>query len=137
MTIEVEENSESFKIVIDKNKYLLERPVDIGHAQATMAIVAKKNGETISDISKVDTAAGEQLDFTGIVIKNIVYPKELYTYESVKETASSLEKQMVNGTCKPCVIMKEVEKTNRTYLVPTLRDFLGDCLGCKIDDNPE
>lgn len=133
--VEIVENESSFSIVVDPKKYLIERKVDIGLANATIGISVKSDGKEI--VQAADLKNTENVEAGGIVIKQIDYPKDFFTYDTVRETADRLNKEMENGTCKPCVIIKDVEQTKKVFMLPTLRDFLGACLGCDLPEQHE
>jgi hypothetical protein len=57
-------------------------------------------------------------------ITKISYPKDIYSLVDVAETAREIERKIKEIGCYTCVIMGASDNTRKTFLIPTLKDYV-------------
>lgn len=59
-----------------------------------------------------------------VSIKEVAFPKQLYSKTDVAKAANVLEEAIRKEQCAPCVILSTTERTKKTFIIPTVRDML-------------
>lgn len=89
---------------IDNETYALEREIE--PADKPVKIGLTKTGE--------------------LHIREIHFPKTIYSEQNVRGTADTIRSRFEQEGCKSCIALHEVDNTRPTFLVPTLKELVGD-----------
>jgi hypothetical protein len=105
--IEFAEYNDIFSIVFvdeDISDYLLEKKLEPDDKNVLIGLT--KQGE--------------------VRIKEIEFPKTLYSKESVERTANKIKQRFEQEGCRSCIALAEANNTEKTFLIPTAKKLFGD-----------
>ena len=101
--VQFKETDDFFGIaLVDSDSYLLEKTIEPEEKSVVVGL----------------TTDGE------VRIKEINFPKTLFSKEDVERTAQSIKNRFEQEGCRSCIAMAEADKTKKTFILPTPRQLV-------------
>lgn len=113
--VDVVEDDEFYRMVFEGNSDSgVSTQIEPDDRQIKLLLTAKKDE---SDPNK---------PIVDVSIQEISFPKHLYSKQDVVKASKVLEDAIAKEKCAPCVILSVTEKTKKTFIIPTLRELIGE-----------